>query len=193
MQNPREMTTEIFRLTRELMSPLAKVHGPLFGGTFRSGNLSGPFFLTETRQWLWFPKQVSRTRAAEVCLTDAQLSVATDVYTVLGQLLASTRESFDVLLKHLAGIKNSPRFLTDVGLYLISPATRAYEIVQADSLGKFEPATSASPTIDEVLRDFAASHWIKGALRTAMDRDPVDAANDAEVLAQLLTERCFQQ
>lgn len=48
-------------------------------------------------------------------------------------------------------------------------------------------------TIEDVLRDFAASQWLKTALRTALDRDPVDAANDAEVLARLLTERCFDR
>jgi len=48
-------------------------------------------------------------------------------------------------------------------------------------------------TIEDVLRDFAASQWLKTALRTALDRDPVDAANDAEVLARLLAERCFER
>lgn len=45
-------------------------------------------------------------------------------------------------------------------------------------------------TIDQVLADPAASFWLKDALRSAMERDPVDAANDAEVLAKLLAERC---
>ena len=46
------------------------------------------------------------------------------------------------------------------------------------------------PTLEEVLRDPAASFWLKYALRTALSRDPVDAANDAEVLAKLLDRRC---
>ena len=46
------------------------------------------------------------------------------------------------------------------------------------------------PTIEEVLRDPSASFWLKGALRSALGRDPVDAANDAEVLARLLDRRC---
>jgi hypothetical protein len=41
-----------------------------------------------------------------------------------------------------------------------------------------------------VLADPAATDWLKAALRTALSRDPVDAANDAEVLAQLLDQRC---
>ena len=35
--------------------------------------------------------------------------------------------------------------------------------------------------IEQVLGDPAASFWLKDALRSALDRDPVDAANDAEV------------
>lgn len=46
------------------------------------------------------------------------------------------------------------------------------------------------PSIEEVLRDPAASLWLRNALRAALVRDPVDAANDAEVLARLLDRRC---
>ena len=46
------------------------------------------------------------------------------------------------------------------------------------------------PSIDQVLADPAASFWLKQALRSALPRDPVDAANDAEVLACLLNNRC---
>jgi hypothetical protein len=44
--------------------------------------------------------------------------------------------------------------------------------------------------VEEVLADPAASFWLKEALSSALNRDPVDAANDAEVLAQLLDRRC---
>jgi hypothetical protein len=44
--------------------------------------------------------------------------------------------------------------------------------------------------IERVLADPAASYWLKFALRSALERDPVDAANDAEVLACLLEKRC---
>ncbi len=40
-----------------------------------------------------------------------------------------------------------------------------------------------------ILDDPAASRWLKEALRSALKRDPVDAANDAEVLATLLVYR----
>ena len=53
------------------------------------------------------------------------------------------------------------------------------------------PAMSfvALPSIDEVLADQAASFWLRNALLAALSRDPVDAANDAEVLARLLDRR----
>lgn len=47
-----------------------------------------------------------------------------------------------------------------------------------------------SPDVQQILRDPAASFWIKQALQTALQRDPVDAANDAEVLAKVLSHRC---
>jgi hypothetical protein len=46
------------------------------------------------------------------------------------------------------------------------------------------------PTIDEILDDPAASFWLKAALHSALSRDPIDAANDADVLARLLDYRC---
>jgi hypothetical protein len=51
----------------------------------------------------------------------------------------------------------------------------------------------AMPTPDiegeEILHDPAASDWLKGALRTALERDPADALNDALVLAGALEAR----
>jgi hypothetical protein len=49
--------------------------------------------------------------------------------------------------------------------------------------------TAAEPTVEEVMRDRAASQWLKSALRTALERDPVDALNDAFVLAAVLEDR----
>ena len=45
------------------------------------------------------------------------------------------------------------------------------------------------PSIDEVLADPSASFWLRNALLAALSRDPVDAANDAEVLVRLLDRR----
>jgi hypothetical protein len=42
--------------------------------------------------------------------------------------------------------------------------------------------------IATVLADRAASYWLKNAITTALTRDPVDAANDAEKLLLLLKD-----
>jgi hypothetical protein len=54
-----------------------------------------------------------------------------------------------------------------------------------------EPTNSSElPEIAAVLHDPASSSWLKTSLGSGLSRDPVDAANDAEVLAQLLELRC---
>ena len=45
---------------------------------------------------------------------------------------------------------------------------------------------AASPTAQDVLADQAASVWLRSALQSALERDPVDALNDALVLAAAL-------
>jgi len=52
------------------------------------------------------------------------------------------------------------------------------------------PRAGDLPGIDEVLADPAASYWLKTALCSALNRDPVDAARDSVILARLLEERC---
>ena len=47
-----------------------------------------------------------------------------------------------------------------------------------------------APTVEQVMADPAASLWLTRALDAALTRDPVDAANDAEVLARILDQRC---
>lgn len=49
-----------------------------------------------------------------------------------------------------------------------------------------QKVVDAVPTIPEVLADFSASYWLKAALRSALERDPVDAANDADILYRVL-------
>ena len=48
---------------------------------------------------------------------------------------------------------------------------------------------SASPTPEDILTDPAASDWLKTSLKSAVARDPVDALNDALVLAAALEDR----
>jgi hypothetical protein len=50
--------------------------------------------------------------------------------------------------------------------------------------------TGDLPRIEETLADPAASFWLKNALRSALSRDPVDASNDADILARVLNCRC---
>jgi hypothetical protein len=40
-----------------------------------------------------------------------------------------------------------------------------------------------------MLDDPSLSHWFINAMKTALERDPVDAANDAEILALVLERR----
>lgn len=47
----------------------------------------------------------------------------------------------------------------------------------------------SSPTIEDVLSDPASSNWLKVALQTALDRDPVDALIDADILSAVLQDR----
>ena len=43
-----------------------------------------------------------------------------------------------------------------------------------------------SPTAEDILADEAASSWLISALESALERDPVDALNDALLLAAAL-------
>ena len=45
-----------------------------------------------------------------------------------------------------------------------------------------------TPTCEAILVDVSASSWVKDALRSALERDPVDALNDAETLVKALRE-----
>lgn len=43
--------------------------------------------------------------------------------------------------------------------------------------------------VQEIFEDPSASTWLRSALRAALERDPVDALNDALALAEVLEER----
>ena len=49
------------------------------------------------------------------------------------------------------------------------------------------------PKVQNILDDPAASDWLKSALINALARDPVDALNDALVLAQVLDDRLREE
>lgn len=44
--------------------------------------------------------------------------------------------------------------------------------------------------IATVVGDVATRRWVKEALSTALARDPIDAAADADMVADLLNRRC---
>jgi hypothetical protein len=50
-------------------------------------------------------------------------------------------------------------------------------------------ATSPLPNSHAILSDPEASQWLKWALKSAAERDPIDALNDALVLAATLEDR----
>jgi hypothetical protein len=50
-------------------------------------------------------------------------------------------------------------------------------------------STAAKFEAEEILADPAASSWLKDALRSALERDAVDALNDALALAGTLEAR----
>ena len=50
-------------------------------------------------------------------------------------------------------------------------------------------ATPGALTAEHVIADEATSFWLKSALQTALERDPVDALNDAIILATTLEMR----
>jgi hypothetical protein len=50
-------------------------------------------------------------------------------------------------------------------------------------------APTAEGGVDAIMVDSSASTWLKTALRDALERDPVDALNDALALAGILEER----
>lgn len=45
------------------------------------------------------------------------------------------------------------------------------------------------PTPEQILSSPDVSDWLKQALRGSLTRDPVDVANEAELLAQVLSSR----
>ena len=52
-----------------------------------------------------------------------------------------------------------------------------------------DPLLNAETRISSVLQHPSTSYWLKDALSRALDRDPVDAVNDAEALHELLVQR----
>lgn len=90
------------------------------------------------------------------------------------------------------GVLHCPRCLSERGevIYYASrqitcAVCKSSDLVPVSALvSDMEP-----PTVDLILADLEASNWLKSALLAALLRDPVDAANDADVLAAVLARR----
>jgi hypothetical protein len=96
------------------------------------------------------------------------------------------------LLSSAHAIFHCPVCLRERGeLIRYAPCQRHCVICQCEALEPLETAAESAPlpSPDEILADPAASGWLKNALRAAMTRDPVDAANDAEWVFRLLERR----
>lgn len=52
--------------------------------------------------------------------------------------------------------------------------------------------TKNDEEIERLLKDQAVSNWLKNSLQAALPRDPIDAANDAEVLLFVLDKRAVE-
>jgi len=134
MQDELDVKTEIFKLLRQQLSPLAKVYDPLYAGNFASYGTKGSFYLTQLQHWLWLPGNDAKLESGDEFLTDRQLAESLDLCEVLRNLLRSARSSFDVLLRHLDKIEPLPTFLTDLGFFLVRPEARVVDIIRANHL-----------------------------------------------------------
>jgi len=58
--------------------------------------------------------------------------------------------------------------------------------------GTLAPAVLPQPPslAETIMSDPTSSYWLKDALRSALKRDCVDAARDAQRLAEVLASRC---
>lgn len=77
-------------------------------------------------------------------------------------------------------------FMSDGASQLYARAGAVITAVQGPGL--VAEALPPGPTRAEVMADPSASTWLKAALRATASMDPVDAANDAEVLAAVLAQ-----
>ena len=51
----------------------------------------------------------------------------------------------------------------------------------------------STPAVQNIMTDPCASYWLKNALKTALERDPVDAAADADMLQRILKRRMHKE
>ena len=93
---------------------------------------------------------------------------------------ANPRSVVDIAMNHTDG----------TGHVVVLNGTTDLPCEEWDNPAFATPAPAELPTTEDVLADPTASFWLRNALLAALSRDPVDAANEADVLARLLDERC---
>lgn len=59
----------------------------------------------------------------------------------------------------------------------------------AGNYANSEEDDAGTPTAEELLESMCTSNWLKESLKSALQRDPVDAARDAELLALVMSSR----
>ncbi|WP_454909587.1 hypothetical protein [Variovorax gossypii] len=127
--------------------------------------------------------RVQSNTAAHLLALSEQLAC---VQSAIGEALHHGLDAFqseapwgthrDALSRGLMAVQASTRALAETGDLVCNPAK---------SDGKISTSRPRA-RIAKLLSSPGASHWLKAALSAALARDPVDAAGDAEVLADLL-------
>ena len=84
------------------------------------------------------------------------------------------------------GTEPVPYVVLGVNLALSAPDTEGYR------LSRHLPTTRSIMTLNEILNDPGISYWLKDAIKTAYERDPIDALHDARRLLKMLGERYTQ-
>lgn len=114
-----------------------------------------------------------------------------EIFYHLGKLQKAVKHDDTALIvEHSADLANMCMMLLDVcgGLPVAGSASGPRE----QPMPRLFQITEAPPTVEAVMADPATSFWLKDALQRALQRDPVDAAQDAQVLANILSKRADQ-
>lgn len=117
---------------------------------------------------------------------------------VIGQAAraALTAQALEDVAQLAERISGDPTVCAVTALRVANACRRMANAAQSGSeadaeVGVLEPVRSLGSASD-VLSDPTSSTWLREALRSAMDRDPVDAAHDAEALSTLLQARALR-
>ena len=108
----------------------------------------------------------------------AHAAEAAALYAEVSARALELRAELGWLTPSAQGAKAFPPFAAEMPLPLAAATIEAAAAPLQDAL-----------TAEGLLASPSASFWLRGCLASALERDPVDVANDAEVLARVLTSR----